>query len=925
MKRRSIKPLWRVVLLGLLCLAGLMISNPVYSAQQNNLGKSNVKQTMKPQYANTALPISAAVRPGNILIFWMEPAGVPPYSEGFNIYREDQDKNQIVKLNIQPIRTANAVTASQYLTAGSVEMQEIATVLKINPDSPGQFFAANIKDPNDSTKILFDRDSLRQVLQQLYPGAARAMGRGYLDQTTLVSGKTYTYKVIPIVGGQESPINSGSVSVANHDSSAGMTLPAPIECLIYQGDQSIELLWPKGQTVLAYDIYRAPSSNPGQLEKLNKFAMAMVTKVANNAPTGIVDKPLIKVRPSLKPVDQKFLSNNSVNYLGANPKTMSYYVDNTIVSNPIPPKTSPVPTPTPTPKYEVVHEVKNGVTYQYRIVPRDILGPASNPSQYLTLKATARDLLKPGIPDPLIFTVIQRNWTLPVPNTQPGCCAVGCPLCEPNWLYPKSGTVYDKIHGGLSIGWSPVLLNEEGYPEEIASYKLWRYDTQVAAGKNEPNKRTLIGTRTVNNYTKTIYALSDTTAKSETMYWYRVEALDKANHSNFSAVFSASFQDNLPPLSPANVRVTNANLTEIKVEWDPSKDGENSNINATDLGGYRVYRRVCGTRPARNADMSVGHTPGGIPTAEEVKAGNYKDFFLLIATVPVELDQTWLIDKTLPADSPYSYEYCVRAYDKSQNMSKDHLGNVTCGRLTKQKGPRAATITSLQARSNSIRIDWVAPPSVDLYTFRIYRSEQADHSDWKKVTFDPQFTELHCWDTPLNPPDFASGLTPDQTKSAGKPPIYQGAVKNTYYFIDDQTIAPNKKYWYRIVSYDYLQNPQPNSPYLKDSTSPVMSTFTYEKYIAANLSVQVPTYNPLKGVVVNWTPPTGISGITYLVYRSNKSASDGFVSLAAALTNNNYIDATARPGVTYWYKVQYMTTASGHYSAFSDVVTLNVK
>ena len=163
-----------------------------------------------------------------------------------------------------------------------------------------------------------------------------------------------------------------------------------------------------------------------------------------------------------------------------------------------------------------------------------------------------------------------------------------------------------------------------------------------------------------------------------------------------------------------------------------------------------------------------------------------------------------------------------------------------------------------------------------------------NQNNWTQVSYDPPFIEIKCSDTPPVAPDFASGLDPGN----GNPAMRQGSIKNTYWFIDTKDVKPNRKYWYKIVSLDYLQNPKKGSQYLLDSTSPMMSTFTYDQYVNESLTLQPPTYNDQKGVILTWNQPSGATNISYLLYRSSKSADDGFTPLAK-LNVNNYTDPTA--------------------------------
>lgn len=527
--------------------------------------------------------------------------------------------------------------------------------------------------------------------------------------------------------------------------------------------------------------------------------------------------------------------------------------------------------------------LKNNQTYHYQIIPRDMIGPGS---KTLTLNGTPEDQLPPLPVNPLGFTVLTTAYKYK--NTgDPGHCAM-CSLCGPIWqeLLPKIGTEY-QYNSGLRVIWPAVILNTDYCPEEVASYTLYRFSTLADANTKQNGvvigKPVIVDPGTVQ---PNFYKLDDSGIISAAVTWYRVAVSDRKNHTSWSNVFSKSYPDNTPPSSPNHVRLDAASTNEnqIRILWDANPEA--------DLSGYRIYRRVCGV-PNKHVRDKVA-----------------EDHFLLIATVGKS--QTSYEDKTVPSNSPVSYEYCVRAFDKSQNVSLLSLGNVTCGRLKKTVGPSAPTITSLQSRGNAIRIDWVAPPVPDLYSFRIYRSENG--KSWSQVSPNPAFpAEIRCQDTPPNGKDWVDGIVA---------PMKNGTALNAYYMIDSSNIKPNTKYWYKAVSIDYFKNPLEGSANEAHSTSAIMTTFTYDKFIKDTPALTA-TYNPAKGVVLNWSLPAGTSNATVIIYRSGKSSTEGYHPIASGASASTFTDNSTNPGKTYWYKIQFVT-ASGHNSEYSKTIVVPI-
>jgi len=785
------------------------------------------------------LNVYGIARPDKIFVTWAADENAASYK----VFRDGQTT---------PVKVAKPFTPiAQSFTPE--EWTEIKKALGIS--QPGQFF-------NTGVYKYTARGEIRQVLSQFYASVAVVMGLGYLD-ANVKPGEKHSYEIKKVVNGQDDFL--GSIELAAKDYSTDLVMPAPTQCLVLQGDQRLDLYWPKSNRIAGYDIYR--NNGPA---KLNDLPVAMV-------------KP--KPDPDAKPQAQGMnLIQINKALLGQGAELMHFFADqtNSVTKN----------------------VLKNGLTYQYKIVPRDMLGPST---KNLTLSGTPQDLLPPAKPDPLTIEVLANGaWTLPAAKTT-GCCAT-CPLCQPNWTPPAPGTQYS-FNNGLRISWQPVQVNEEGLPEEVASYMVYRYNAQAAAATDKDGGGgILVGTVNVpaNPLQKCATAVDDQAARPGIVYYYRAFVADKAGHQVGSGIFPASFTDNKPPLAPDHAHKESADEQTITIFWDPSPDPDK------DLAGYRIYRRVCGTGP-----IEVPYNAPGPKTGASSQLTHADDQFRLVGMVGKNV--TSFTDKaakqggSIPDASPLCYEYCVRAFDLGQNTSLDTRGNITCGRLKDTKGPTAPTIIALKARGNSIRIEWAAPPTPDLFSFRVYRS--VDKTQWQQISIEPTFpSDIKCEDTPPEGRDFALGLTPDMyegTDDKGQP------LNNTYWLEDKNDVKPNTKYYYRVVSVDYLKNPATGKE--SGSASTVMSTFTYDKFVTDAPKLNPAIFDPQKGVVLTWTAPS-MQGITYIVYRSSKSQTDGFLPLAADLTKNGYADATARPGIQYWYKVQYGVTASGHYSNFSNAV-----
>jgi uncharacterized repeat protein (TIGR03806 family) len=131
---------------------------------------------------------------------------------------------------------------------------------------------------------------------------------------------------------------------------------------------------------------------------------------------------------------------------------------------------------------------------------------------------------------------------------------------------PQNVTAAALSGSSIQVSWSASTDNASG----VASYRVYRNGNATPVG-------------IVNSPTTTF---TDTGLTDNTLYSYRVSAVDGApipNISAQSAAASATTPDATPPSVPANVTAVAQSSTSILVAWSASTD-------ASGISGYRVYR-----------------------------------------------------------------------------------------------------------------------------------------------------------------------------------------------------------------------------------------------------------------------------------------------------------------------------------------------
>jgi fibronectin type 3 domain-containing protein len=534
---------------------------------------------------------------------------------------------------------------------------------------------------------------------------------------------------------------------------------------------------------------------------------------------------------------------------------------------------------------------QNDTSYFYKITGIDMLNRQGKESA--VLKVIPRDLTPPATPKDMTAT-------------------------------PQYGKKY-----GLRITWPRITLDEKDRMEQVAGYNLYRYSSYDQAIKDsvglmgfkvnkklipQPKDSTVMkitgdsmGQLTITKETVAANVHFEEyypTIQPNTVYWYRIQCLDKAvlgaNKSKLSAAIFGSFQDTIPPKPPIDL-YTDAYEDSIVLSWKPpatSTDGQ----PLTDLAGFDVYRGICGCeRVYTFVNLLTGKT---VETAEDkapvtqlsVVLSRPVDEWTLVKKEcrPYNLGHIANIDSAkiykytdrgLPKGSPVCYRYAIKAYDKNQNYSV--MSDSICDRLGDHTGPLSPILTGLNARDKAVLVQWITPPVQDLFGFIVERSESGS-DPWIQVSPKLKFpAQITC-----------------QEISASN--IWQ--ADSVFSFIDT-TVTEKKTYWYRVAGADYNSNfGQPSVP---------IETYTYNfsgpprPTIVSVLQSQQPC-----GLDVVWTPDYHTDYLGFAVFRSS-SKGCCFRQISPIVKGSHYIDEWVVEGQTYWYKVQYFDT-DGNRSSVSD-------
>ncbi|MBN2356379.1 hypothetical protein JXO59_09715, partial [candidate division KSB1 bacterium] len=327
----------------------------------------------------------------------------------------------------------------------------------------------------------------------------------------------------------------------------------------------------------------------------------------------------------------------------------------------------------------------NYVQYSYRVAARDILGRLGTWSS--VFKATPTDQTPPMSPKELAVSPSE-----------------------------------DKKTPSLILTWPAVTRDINGHRElkTMLTYKIYRAGSEDSLYTiNHKSKLHFIAQRKDNP------EIADTSKMKyrdkspllvpkhgEKDFYYRIICVDgHGNASEPSAIISGRIPDITPP-GPTHVTDAQPDSDKITIFWRPNKE--------SDLAGYQIYRSICDYG-------KIVYDPDII----------YDCGFVLLGEVLVEdstkqsafNNQLYYVDETVDKGSSICYAYWVRAFDMARNVySPDYdcpagKKEYICQKVYEKTPPAVPIISSLKAKNNAVRIEWVASPVQDLRAFHVYRSE----------------------------------------------------------------------------------------------------------------------------------------------------------------------------------------------------------
>lgn len=658
---------------------------------------------------------------------------------------------------------------------------------------------------------------------------AVAAGQGYVD-SSVSNGVSYSYELRAVDPfGSETGVLFTNISVK---AGSPKLIPAPAGLAATAGDSRVLLLWGDQNEAAGFVVFRATNA-AGPYLRVNEANF------------------LTRIKQDL---EGKALPAESNGFLdirrwASDGTPATHLVNGVNVGGPA-----------------------NGTTYHYKVASVDLL-EQQGPLSASAVTATPVDKTPPMAPGGVTVTAIDAQ-------------------------------------NRLEVRWNLTSLDIEGHVESapMAGYRLYRYDAENAPLTTGIQIGAVIASPPAG---QTFVTASDNDpilrpAFGEKTYWYRVEATDKAgNVGARSAAVGGYLKDITPPAPPTGIDAEGFD-DFIRVKWKANTE--------PDLDGYLVFRTLCHNgvanpcdprprdakepmhdpnREAQDAASSPAQKGDQTPcTGEYVLIGSVSaaDAAKMGGTVSFE-------DHTVPAGSPLCYSYWVKAYDQAQNRSgnwpyPDPAREVTiCQRLRDRTPPDAAIISSLFARDQAIRIEWVGPPVQDIRAYHVYRSD-TETGTYKWIggmTVEPPPTLPHMLSAPYAAP---------AAVGCNQIPLIAIDSMSIGSFVD-KNVDPKAFYWYKVVGIDQSGNEAPLA-----KAAP-MSTFTFstrQPPIPSITSVTGTTAAPW-ALVIRWTPafdPAQYKG--FAIFRSDTA--DGlYRQRGTLLTQAEYQDDQVVRNATYWYKV----------------------
>lgn len=233
----------------------------------------------------------------------------------------------------------------------------------------------------------------------------------------------------------------------------------------------------------------------------------------------------------------------------------------------------------------------------------------------------------------------------------------------PNAPSAPSGLVANGTTTSIVVAW-----NANAVSELVTAYKVYR-------STNRGGPFTLKTTTKNTTYT-------DSTASSNTLYWYRVTAVNNAGEGQYSDVEASFLADVTAPENPTILTTTIVGTTNVKNTWSASSD--------SDLAGYNIYARIF---PAAYTKLNTELLTVLEYTHNSATAGS-----------------TW--------------DYKVTAVDTAGNESTGSTVSIAVPASDTTAPSVPATPTAIN-ESGGIRVNWTPNTEPDLHSYRVYRSDDS--------------------------------------------------------------------------------------------------------------------------------------------------------------------------------------------------------
>jgi len=402
-----------------------------------------------------------------------------------------------------------------------------------------------------------------------------------------------------------------------------------------------------------------------------------------------------------------------------------------------------------------------------------------------------------------------------------------------------------EVGDSLSISWDKVTKDVHGHRDSVVAYRVYRYTS------TEDTLGTFVGqvSHPHSDSILTVHLMDRTpglgSPYEDRRYYYRIRSVDAfGNLSELSAPIAGIVHDKTPPQPPTSLRAE-GQQEYIALRWSRSP--------SRDVAGYNIYRGICG-------DTVIGRERHVIYPLH------------LIGSVD-RPDSLTFMDRTVPKGSPICYRYAVKAYDRSQNLSD--TSRTVCAKLKEKTPPPPPIIVGLKARNGGILVQWVSPPVQDLFGFIVERATAGDTSNWVRVSPELKF--------------------PAYPVCESIPATNKWAQDSIFSFLD--TTADAKiTYFYRVRGADYGGNiGKPSTP---------IKTFTFD--FKGPPTPRINSVTPHDGrLIISWGPTYNPDYLGFVVFRST-SSSGGYHQVSPIVAGNSFTDKNVRPGITYWYRVQYL-------------------